>query len=105
MNIRLTLPFVLAGFMMTGLISFLSETPVLPLIILSPEGTKTWDGGATGDWNVAGYWNPDGIPGSGDDVVIGSGSIVTFSSGTSTVNSITVSSPDGQLAVNGEASP
>ena len=33
-------------------------------------GTKTWDGGATGDWNVSSNWSPAGVPVTGDDVVI-----------------------------------
>ena len=32
--------------------------------------TKTWAGGATGNWNVAGNWSPSGVPVTGDDVVI-----------------------------------
>ena len=101
MNIRLTLPFIVAGFLMTGFISSLSNNPKNLEIFNSPAGTKTWDGGAAGDWNIAGNWNPSGIPGSGDDVVIGSGSLVTFTSGTSTINSINVNSPDGRLVLTG----
>jgi hypothetical protein len=33
-------------------------------------GTKTWDGGATGNWNVSSNWSPAGVPVTGDDVVI-----------------------------------
>ena len=32
--------------------------------------TKTWAGGATGNWNVSGNWSPSGVPVTGDDVVI-----------------------------------
>ena len=32
--------------------------------------TKTWAGGATGNWNVASNWSPSGVPATGDDVVI-----------------------------------
>jgi len=32
--------------------------------------TKTWDGGATGNWNVSGNWSPSGVPATGDDVII-----------------------------------
>ena len=32
--------------------------------------TKTWSGGATGNWNVSGNWTPSGVPATGDDVVI-----------------------------------
>ena len=32
--------------------------------------TKTWDGGATGNWNVASNWSPSGVPATGDDVII-----------------------------------
>ena len=33
-------------------------------------GTKTWAGGATGNWNVASNWSPSGVPATGDDVII-----------------------------------
>ena len=32
--------------------------------------TKTWAGGATGNWNVASNWSPSGVPATGDDVII-----------------------------------
>ncbi|GGC58415.1 Hint domain-containing protein [Chelatococcus reniformis] len=44
--------------------------------------TKNWAGGG-GDWNVAANWQPEGVPGAGDDVVIDSGNpIVSGSVGT-----------------------
>ncbi len=51
------------------------------------QNTKTY---VSGNWNVAGSWNPSGIPGSTDDVVISSSvSITNFAS--STINSLTIS--------------
>ena len=54
--------------------------------------TRTWDGGAgTFSWHDANNWNPDGVPQAADDVIIDvPGTItVTFSTGTSTINSLT----------------
>ncbi len=54
----------------------------------------TWDGGAaTSNWNDANNWNPDGLPGSNDDVSLsGATSIVDILSGASvTVKSLTIS--------------
>jgi hypothetical protein len=54
-------------------------------------GTVTWDGGAGSfSWIDANNWNPDGVPGAADDVVIDVvGAItVTIPSGTQTINSL-----------------
>ncbi len=57
--------------------------------------TVSWIGGS-GDWNTAANWSGGAVPGSADDVVInnaGSSAIsVTHSSGTHTVNSLSLSS-------------
>ncbi|GAA4443172.1 hypothetical protein GCM10023156_00020 [Novipirellula rosea] len=45
-----------------------------------PPATVTWDGPANGDWNVASYWSPDGVPDASDDVSIPSGTIVDINS-------------------------
>jgi hypothetical protein len=39
---------------------------------------KTWSGGATGNWGVAGNWTPSGIPGTSDDVTINTGTTITL---------------------------
>ena len=57
---------------------------------ISAQGaTVTWIGGS-GDWNTVTNWSTGALPGTGDDVVIGSGPAitVTYSSGSQVVNSI-----------------
>ena len=35
------------------------------------SATKTWDGGGSGtSWSSANNWNPNGVPGSSDNVII-----------------------------------
>lgn len=51
---------------------------------------KTWTGSISTAWNIAGNWNPAGIPGAGDNVTIPSG----------TVNSPTVSGSTGGVCNN-----
>jgi hypothetical protein len=42
----------------------------------APMATKTWDGGAgTNRWSDATNWNPDGVPGSTDDVILDNSSV------------------------------
>lgn len=43
--------------------------------------TKTWTGGATGDWKEASNWTPEGVPATTDDVVIDGNVEVTWNSG------------------------
>src|ERR1035438_9499530 len=52
--------------------------------------TVTWVGGS-GDWNTVTNWSTGALPGTNDNVLIGSGPAitVTHSSGTHTVQSIT----------------
>ena len=48
--------------------------------------TKTWVGGASGDFHVSSNWSPPGIPQNTDDVIIdgntGVDAIVTLDDGT-----------------------
>src|SRR5450759_960034 len=39
---------------------------------------KTWSGGASGEFNVAGNWSPSGEPGASDIAIIGAGATVDF---------------------------
>ncbi|MBR9978164.1 MAG: T9SS type A sorting domain-containing protein [Bacteroidetes bacterium] len=70
---------------------FFIVTMVALLTTQSSAVTKTWSGGAIGDWGNGFNWTPNGVPGSGDDVVISSSASITNGSAT-TINSITVSS-------------
>jgi hypothetical protein len=57
--------------------------------LLLGAATVTWIGGS-GDWNTTNNWSTGALPGTNDDVVIGSGPsiTVTHSTGTHTVNSV-----------------
>ena len=66
----------------------------------------TWSGGASGDWNIATNWTPNGIPGTNDEVTISNASVNT--NGSRTVAKLTTTNAnldlDGVsniLAVNG----
>lgn len=61
--------------------------------------TTFWDGGGDGvSWQDAVNWSGDVLPGSADDVVIAGAGSVTYSSGTSTVHSV---STDRTLQITG----
>ena len=57
---------------------------------VAPEMTRTWKANASGDWKTESNWEPAGIPGAGDELIVTSGT-VTFS------NALTAAS----LAVSG----
>jgi hypothetical protein len=52
--------------------------------------TKIWNGGPVGSWDNGFNWDPTGVPGSGDDVVLNSAATITLASAT-TINSLAVS--------------
>ena len=55
------------------------------LTVVAP--TKTWDGGAaTNNWGDAANWNPDGVPGSQNDVQLTSGVAITVNVAAATKN-------------------
>jgi hypothetical protein len=56
--------------------------------------TKTWTGATSNMWNTSSNWNPSGVPGAGDDVVINSSVNINVNA-SPTINS---------LVVNGNAS-
>jgi len=62
--------------------------------------TITWTGAVSTDWNTAGNWNPNGIPGQSDDVCIPAGQMVTNKPftrlGGGVINSLTL---DGTLTI------
>lgn len=51
--------------------------------------SKTWTGGFA-DWNAAGNWNPSGVPGVEDDVVITQASANVLLAGATTNKSLTI---------------
>jgi hypothetical protein len=61
------------------------EDRTLPAVI-------TWNSPLSGDWAVAGNWDLNRLPTVLDDVVIGAGVTVTYSTGTDQVHSLTSSS-------------
>lgn len=71
---------------------FLLATLILFTSICSAV-TKTWVGGATGnptDWNTAANWSTSGIPGSGDNVIIGATTNLPTLSAAGTCASLTI---------------
>lgn len=65
----------------------------------------TWVGGASGNWNVAANWTPNGVPDAvGENAIFNSGAVVTFDAGdielnslkiTGSGNDVTIISPNG----------
>src|SRR4051812_41291165 len=43
-------------------------------------GTKTWVGGASGDWYWASNWSPAGLPSPADDIVIDGATVNVYNS-------------------------
>jgi hypothetical protein len=83
------------------------------LLAAAPAGaaTKTWDGGGGNtSWNTAANWNPDGVPGASDDVIIDvPGDIsITYSGATTTILSLSstesLAISSGSLTVSGAMS-
>ena len=60
---------------------------------------RVWIGN-TGDWNVAGNWNPSGVPGAADNLFItNSGTYTATLSAASTVGSVTIGGASGTQTV------
>lgn len=51
---------------------------------------KTWTGSNGSSWNDANNWSPSGIPGSGDDVIINSGSVNLSTTPVGDIGSLTI---------------
>ena len=70
--------------------------PAAAMVPLSSGGTcsSTWSGPANGNWTVASNWTPVGVPGSGADVCINSGSPELGVSGgpSETIGTLTIGS-------------
>lgn len=82
-----------------GLLAFLAATLVPCTPVQATD--KTWDGGAgTNSWQDGNNWNPNGVPGTEDDVTITGPAklIVLFPGGNSTVKSVAC---DRTLAIQG----
>jgi hypothetical protein len=84
-------PFAAKG--SSFMIRQIGTTLLFALVVLLPTllhaATVTWIGGS-GDWDTTTNWSTSALPGTNDDVVIGSGAAitVTHSLGTDTVRSI-----------------
>ena len=74
---------------MKKLIPLIMTCLVLAMICSRTEAQTTYTsniGGGSGNWNVAGNWTPEGVPGQNDHVIIVSGDIVTLTQTTSITN-------------------
>ncbi len=100
MKMRSAMCVLIAAFLVAAFVFLVSGKRIVSSASRTPTATKTWNGGSLGYWNVAGNWIPSGIPGAGDDVIIGVGNTVTYTGATSTVSSIDC---DGSLIVAGGA--
>ena len=69
---------------------------------LESYSQSNWTGAINNSWNNADNWNPSGVPGPGDDVIINSGDINISSSPVAEVNSLTMNG--GNLEVSGSLS-
>ena len=58
----------------------------------------TWTGANNNDWNNSGNWSPGGIPGTGDDVTIGSGTCFVNTTSPS-INMLDVSGGGGGTVI------
>src|SRR4051812_21444105 len=56
--------------------------------------TKTWTGSSSTGWNDASNWDPFGVPGAADDVMIGTTANSPFLDISTTVNTVTISGSD-----------
>ena len=96
MKMRSAMCIFIAAFLVSAFVFLVSSERIVSSAPLDPTVAKTWNGGIEGYWNVAGNWSPPGIPDAGDDVTIGAGNTVTFTGGTSTIQSIHC---DGSLII------
>ena len=48
---------------------------------------KTWNGGASGEWNIPANWGPEGVPTADDAVTIGSGTVTISGAASQTMAS------------------
>ena len=74
---------------MKKLIPLIMTCLVLAMICSRTEAQTTYTsniGGGSGNWNVAGNWTPEGVPGQIDHVIIVSGDIITLTQTTAITN-------------------
>ena len=76
--------------------TLLTLSALAGLSFTAAQAAVIWDGGATGSWNTTTNWNPDGLPGSADDVTI-ENAAVTINEGNFDIKSLSLidSSLDG----------
>ena len=66
---------------------------------------RTWKGGATGDWDVPANWEPEGVPDSGDDVVIATKNAAVFATNRIVVKSITLTDATLNIGSSADRTP
>lgn len=59
-------------------------------LVLTCYAQKTWTGSTNSNWNEASNWSPSGIPTSGDNVVINSGTVNINTTPNADISSLTV---------------
>jgi hypothetical protein len=79
----------------------LASTSALTLLAgTANAAVSTWDGSTNSDWDTAANWDPDGVPGSTDQVIISNGNAVT-KTGNLDINNATGTNDDGLQLTNG----
>ncbi len=62
--------------------------------------TYTWNNPLGGNWNLAGNWSPNGKPGSGDTVIVPSGTFTVTVSDAEAVGTLTMNGASGTQTLN-----
>lgn len=68
----------------------------LPGTALAAECTSTWTGAASGEWQVAGNWSPEGVPTSTDVACIPNGKVAELTSG---AHQVAILQGEGELDI------
>lgn len=61
----------------------------------------TWKGNTSNEWNVAANWNPNGVPGAGDNITINNGTGANWPRISGNLNVSQISMSSGTLDLNG----
>lgn len=70
-------------------------------LMVSAGAPVSWKTAASGNWNVAGNWDPSVVPGISDDVLIGlSGPFTVTVSAAAGAGTLDISNPEAMLAIN-----
>lgn len=69
------------------------------VLVALVSAQSTWTGSINNDWNNAGNWSPSGVPGSGDNVIINSGTVSLNTTPVGDIGSLTMNGGDLTIGV------